>query len=118
MANDILVLADHVGGQLSDATLELVGKAKELAGATGGQAVVAVLGAPDPEWGQRVVAVVVPSDGRTAPSLEPLRELVKEELPAYAAPHQLVTVDRLPVTALGKVRRDALAALVERAFRE
>ena len=46
MANDILVLADHVGGQLSDATLELVGKAKELAGATGGQAVVAVLGAP------------------------------------------------------------------------
>ena len=46
MANDILVLADHVGGQLSDATLELVGKAKELAGATGGQAVVVVLGAP------------------------------------------------------------------------
>jgi len=46
MANDILVLADHIGGQLSDATLELVGKAKELAGATGGQAVVALLGAP------------------------------------------------------------------------
>jgi electron transfer flavoprotein alpha subunit len=47
MANDILVLADHLRGQLSDATLELVGKAKELAGATGGQAVVALLGAPD-----------------------------------------------------------------------
>ena len=47
MANDILVLADHLRGQLSDATLELVGKAKELAGGTGGQAVVALLGAPD-----------------------------------------------------------------------
>lgn len=47
MANDILVLADHLRGQLSDATLELVGKAKELAAATGGQAVVALLGAPD-----------------------------------------------------------------------
>ena len=47
MANDILVLADHLRGQLSDATLELVGKAKDLAGATGGQAVVALLGAPD-----------------------------------------------------------------------
>src|SRR4051812_40567387 len=47
MANDILVLADHIGGQLSDATLELVGKANELAGATGGSAVVALLGAPD-----------------------------------------------------------------------
>ena len=38
MANDILVLADHVGGQLSDTTLELVGKAKELAGSSGGPA--------------------------------------------------------------------------------
>jgi electron transfer flavoprotein alpha subunit len=47
MANDILVLADHLRGQLSDATLELVGKAKELARTTGGQAVVALLGAPD-----------------------------------------------------------------------
>jgi electron transfer flavoprotein alpha subunit len=47
MANDILVLADHLRGQLSEPTLELVGKAKELAGATGGQAVVALLGAPD-----------------------------------------------------------------------
>jgi len=46
MANDILVLADHLRGQLSDTTAELVGKAKELAGATGGQAVVALLGAP------------------------------------------------------------------------
>src|SRR5438094_601775 len=35
MANDILVLADHLKGQLSDATFELIGKARELAGATG-----------------------------------------------------------------------------------
>src|SRR5207237_9217149 len=47
MANDILVLADHLGGQLSDTTLELVGKARELAGATGGQVMVALLGARD-----------------------------------------------------------------------
>src|SRR3989442_912164 len=47
MANDILVLADHLKGQLSDATFELIGKARELAGATGGQAVVALLGASD-----------------------------------------------------------------------
>jgi electron transfer flavoprotein alpha subunit len=47
MANDILVLADHLRGQLSDTTQELVGKARELAGTTGGQAVVALLGAPE-----------------------------------------------------------------------
>jgi electron transfer flavoprotein alpha subunit len=44
MSNDVLVLAEHLGGQLSDATFELVGKAKELAGAFGGQAVVALFG--------------------------------------------------------------------------
>lgn len=44
MANDILVLAEHAGGTLSDTTFELLGKAKELAGATGGRAVVALLG--------------------------------------------------------------------------
>src|SRR5437763_16563907 len=47
MANDILVLADHLRGQLSDTTAELVGKAKELAVAAGRQAVVALLGAPE-----------------------------------------------------------------------
>ena len=47
MANDILVLADHLRGQLSDTTNELVSKGRELAGATGGQTVVALLGAPD-----------------------------------------------------------------------
>jgi electron transfer flavoprotein alpha subunit len=44
MATDILVLAEHAGGTLSDTTFELLGKAKELAGATGGRAVVALLG--------------------------------------------------------------------------
>jgi electron transfer flavoprotein alpha subunit len=47
MANDILVLVDHVAGRLSDPTFELLGKAKELAGETGGQVVAALLGAPD-----------------------------------------------------------------------
>lgn len=46
MGNDVLVLAEHHGGSLADITFELLGKAKEIAGATGGQAVVAVFGAP------------------------------------------------------------------------
>jgi electron transfer flavoprotein alpha subunit len=47
MGSDILVLADHLKGQLSDATFELLGQARELAAATGGRSVVAVLGAPE-----------------------------------------------------------------------
>ena len=65
---------------------------------------VAVVGRPDPEWGQRVVAFVV---GRL--TLDEARELVKAELPAYCAPKELVVVDALPRTALGKVRRTDLA---------
>lgn len=67
---------------------------------------VAVAGRPDPEWGARVVAWVVPGD--PAPELAALREAVKAELPPWCAPKELVVVDHLPRTALGKVRRSRL----------
>ena len=73
-----------------------------------GVAEVAVAGRPDPEWGARVVAWVVPASPSGVPSLDALRAAVKEELPAYCAPKQLVLVDALPRTAAGKVRRGAL----------
>src|SRR3546814_6691634 len=63
---------------------------------------------PDPEWGQAVVAVVVPTDPTSPPSLEALRSHAKAELPAYAAPRAMKLVESLPRTASGKVRRDAL----------
>jgi electron transfer flavoprotein alpha subunit len=47
MANDVLVVADHLKGELSDATFELLGKAKELAPALGGQTVAVLLGHPE-----------------------------------------------------------------------
>lgn len=68
---------------------------------------VAVAGRPDPEWGHRVVAWVV-AEGEP-PTLEELRDAVKAELPAYAAPKELVVVTGLPRTALGKLRRGELA---------
>jgi O-succinylbenzoic acid--CoA ligase len=71
---------------------------------------VAVSGKNDPEWGQRVVAFVVPAPGAPAPALDELRAWVKERLPAFAAPRQLVLVDRLPRTSLGKVARGRLVA--------
>ena len=70
---------------------------------------VAVSGKPDPEWGQRVVAFVVPTDRNAPPSLDALRDAVKQTLPAYCAPKELVLVDALPRTASGKVRRGDLA---------
>jgi O-succinylbenzoic acid--CoA ligase len=70
---------------------------------------VAVWKRSDPQWGERVVAWVVPSD--EAPSLEELRRIVAETIAPWAAPKELVLVDDLPRTAAGKVRRRALDGL-------
>jgi o-succinylbenzoate---CoA ligase len=70
---------------------------------------VAVVGQSDPEWGQRVVAVVVPADATNPPSLDDLRGWVKQSLPAFAAPRSLEVVATLPRTISGKVRRDRLS---------
>jgi O-succinylbenzoic acid--CoA ligase len=64
-----------------------------------------VVGRPDAEWGTRVVAVVVPADVSSPPTLDELRAWTKESLPAYAAPQGLELVADLPRTHSGKVRR-------------
>lgn len=69
---------------------------------------VAVAGRSDPEWGQRVVAFVVATDPNTPPTLDRLRDLVKEQLPVAAAPKEIVVLDVLPRTALGKIARHML----------
>jgi o-succinylbenzoate---CoA ligase len=69
---------------------------------------VAVVGRPDPEWGQRVTALVVPADPALPPTLDELRAAAKRDLPAYCAPRELVLVTRLPRTAIGKLVRRAL----------
>jgi O-succinylbenzoic acid--CoA ligase len=68
----------------------------------------AVAGRPDPVWGQRVVAWVVATDPGDPPALEELREMVSDAVAPFAAPKQLVVVESLPKTAIGKVRRDLL----------
>jgi len=74
---------------------------------------VAVVGQPDPDWGERVVAVVVPADPADPPTLKLLRLHVQERLPRYAAPSRVVVVDAVPVLPSGKhdiarIRRDVL----------
>jgi O-succinylbenzoic acid--CoA ligase len=68
---------------------------------------VAVWKRPDPEWGERVVAWIVPKDD--APSLDDLRRVVADTIAPWAAPKELVIVDELPRTASGKIRRRALS---------
>lgn len=70
---------------------------------------VAVVGIDDPEWGQRVVAFVVPADPGDPPELSEIRARVRDRLPRAAAPKDLVLVDSLPRTGLGKIRRSLLS---------
>ena len=71
---------------------------------------VAVAGVDDPEWGQRVVAWVVPADPTRPPDLQQLRDVVADRMPAFCAPKELHLVSALPRTALGKVQRHLLRA--------
>ena len=75
-----------------------------------GVADVAVAGVADPEWGQRVVAWIVPADPTDPPSLVDLRAGVGDRLPAFMAPKERVLVDVVPRTALGKVMRSELTS--------
>lgn len=68
---------------------------------------IMVVGRPDPEWGQRVTAVVVPAEPTNPPTLAALREAGRERLPAYALPKAVELTDALPATTLGKVLRRA-----------
>jgi malonyl-CoA/methylmalonyl-CoA synthetase len=76
----------------------------------------AVVGVPDPEWGERVAAAVVLNDG-DALDLPSLRIWAKELLATYKLPSRLLLLDALPRTAMGKVIKPAVVALFQSADR-
>jgi acyl-CoA synthetase (AMP-forming)/AMP-acid ligase II len=69
---------------------------------------VCVVGEPDDEWGERVVAYVVATEGRRAPTLEELRAFAREQLSAPKLPRAIRVVDAIPRTASGKALRREL----------
>ncbi|NIZ92636.1 o-succinylbenzoate--CoA ligase [Kineococcus rubinsiae] len=78
-----------------------------------GVAEVVVVGVPDAQWGERVVACVVPAPGGPVPDLLRLRALVTARVAAAAAPRQLVLLDALPLRGPGKPDRRRLRELAQ-----
>ena len=72
-----------------------------------------VFGRPDDEWGQRVVAAVVPAPG-AEPSLAALRPWVADRLGAPAAPRELHTIAAVPTLHTGTPDRRGVAAAIAR----
>jgi O-succinylbenzoic acid--CoA ligase len=118
-------VTNDLGSVAPDGTVTVFGRADDMI-VTGGEKVapaaveaalaglpgvreVAVVGVPDAEWGQRVVAVVV-GDA----TLQAAREHVTAALGRRAAPSRLVLVDDLPRLALGKIDRAAVRRLTSR----
>ncbi|WP_095989705.1 non-ribosomal peptide synthetase [Cystobacter fuscus] len=71
-----------------------------------GEAVVVLR--PGPQEGSRLVGYVVAAAGKPAPSGRDLRERLRERLPEYMVPSDIVVLEALPLTTSGKVDRRAL----------
>jgi fatty-acyl-CoA synthase len=103
---------------------EIVGRSKELI-VSGGEnihpaeieqlaladpavAEAAVVGVPDPRWGEVPVLAVVPKAGTLIDEAR-LRAAFEAQLARFKQPRRIVTVAALPKTALGKLQRARLA---------
>jgi acyl-CoA synthetase (AMP-forming)/AMP-acid ligase II len=72
---------------------------------------VAVVGVEDPQWGQAIVAVVVPAAG-VDPDADELREYARKFLRGSRTPDRVVFRDELPTNATGKLlRREIIDSL-------
>lgn len=72
-----------------------------------------VVGRPDGRWGEVVVAVIVPREGRELTAAEVLR-LCEGRIARYKHPKEVIFVHQLPRTALGKVRKEDVRHMIVR----
>ncbi|HEY1281674.1 MAG TPA: AMP-binding protein, partial [Acidimicrobiales bacterium] len=114
-----------VGALDADAYLSIVGRSKDLIISGGlnvypkeieevlddlpGVVESAVVGLPDPDFGEAVVAVVIAEPGAALDG-EALRDEVRRRLAAFKVPKRVVVAEALPRNAMGKVEKAKLRA--------
>lgn len=77
-----------------------------------GLAAAAVIGVPDPKWGEQVGAVIVPSEKGAAPDFEALFALCRRELAHFKAPRLWYLAGDLPHTETGKLQKFRLVEMI------
>ena len=116
---DVAVCDDGLYRILGRASIDIIKTGGEKVSALEIEAVIltheqveecAVVGLDDPEWGQRVVAAVVPISGQV-PTAESLRGWCRERLAPYKIPKDWHLVTELPRNAMGKVTKPDLVKL-------
>lgn len=73
---------------------------------------VAIVGAPHPEWGEAVVAVIKPRMGRDAPDIDELGVFAKSRLSRVELPKHVIELPELPKTHTGKIDKHQLKLYV------
>jgi fatty-acyl-CoA synthase len=73
-----------------------------------------VIGRPDARWGEIVVAVIVPRADSTLTG-EQVLKLLEGRIARYKHPKEVVLVNQLPKTALGKIRKEDVRQMVAQA---
>ena len=79
-------------------------------------AAVCVVGIPDPEWGQRVAAMVEQQHGPALPRHE-LLDFGRNTVASYKLPKEIDFVDQLPQTASGKIHRRLITEQLQQSSR-
>ncbi|ODC04498.1 long-chain fatty acid--CoA ligase [Terasakiispira papahanaumokuakeensis] len=82
-----------------------------------GVAEVAVIGIPDPQWGERPVALVMAAEAQSPVSASSLRQHLKQfvdegRLTKWALPNQYQIVTEIPKTSVGKLDKKRIRALI------
>jgi len=81
---------------------------EELLRAHPGVAEVAVVGVPDPTWGEQVGAVILPADPAAPPSARDLFDHCRATLAPFKTPKLWYRVDEFPLTPSGKIQKFVL----------
>ncbi|MGH3873953.1 MAG: o-succinylbenzoate--CoA ligase [Pseudonocardiaceae bacterium] len=77
-----------------------------------GVAAACVVGLPDPEWGERVTAAVVPADPGRPPDPTALCAAARRLLTGAQAPKEIVLFEALPLRGVGKPDRGAIREML------